>query len=465
MPADSLGARRAASPARAAVIGGGLAGISAAAGLADCGWDVTLLESRPRLGGAAYSFNRRGLTVDTGAHVLLRCYTGYRALLRRMEVDALVPVQPRMHIPVLRPGRPATALRRGRLGPARLQLLPTLLRYPALSVRERVGAVRAAAALRTVDPDDPRWDTVTFGDWLADHRQRGRQLTALWELLCVAALNIGPERASMGLAARVLQTALLGDVGAGDIAVPAVPLTDLHDAPARRMLERAGVRCLTGERATAVRQAGSALAVDTAAGSAEVDAVVLAVPHRQASRLVPESAAPDRAAWAGLGASPIVNVHVIYPRTVTGPEITDAGFAAVLDSTVQWVFDRTSAAGVDGQYLVVSLSAADDVIREPTDELSAINRLALAQLFPAAAATPVLDSFITREPNATFRQQVGTAALRPPTGTRWPGLALAGAWTATGWPDTLEGAVRSGSAAVEYLGTADRSERERQVVR
>lgn len=112
-----------------------------------------------------------------------------------------------------------------------------------------------------------------------------------------------------------------------------------------------------------------------------------------------------------------------------------------------------------------ALSAADDTIDKPADELLGRYRSALAELFPAASATQVLDNFVTREPNATFRQQAGTGALRPPTATRWPGLALAGAWTGTGWPDTLEGAVRSGTTAAQYLGTANRDRRERQSVR
>ncbi|WP_092654474.1 FAD-dependent oxidoreductase [Actinopolymorpha singaporensis] len=119
---------------------------------------------------------------------------------------------------------------------------------------------------------------------------------------------------------------------------------------------------------------------------------------------------------------------------------------------MKWVFDRTDAAGGDGQYLVVSLSAADDELNQPAAQLLAVQLAALADLFPAARGAWVVDAFVTREPHATFRQRAGTAALRPAASTRWPGLALAGAWTRTGWPDTLEGAVRSGAAAADHLG-------------
>ena len=172
---------------------------------------------------------------------------------------------------------------------------------------------------------------------------------------------------------------------------------------------------------------------------------MLAVPHPQAARLVPPRAAPDRDRWAGLGAAPIVNVHVRYQRRVTELE-----FAAALDNPVQWVFDRTPP-GAGGQYLVTSISAAEPVLRTSAAELGRIQLAALADLFPAARRTPVRDVFVTREPRATFRQGPGTRRDRPAAATRLPGLALAGAWTDTGWPDTMEGAVRSGRQAADVV--------------
>jgi uncharacterized protein with NAD-binding domain and iron-sulfur cluster len=180
------------------------------------------------------------------------------------------------------------------------------------------------------------------------------------------------------------------------------------------------------------------------------DAVVLAVPHEKAAPLVPPGALPDATvrAWAGLGASPIVNVHVIYDRPVTNLE-----FAAAIDSPVQWVFDRTPISGMDGpgQYLAISLSAADSYADVPAAKLREQFVPALAELFPAARDAQVTEFFVTRERRATFRQAPGSGALRPKAATRWPGLVLAGAWTDTGWPDTMESAVRSGLAAAVEL--------------
>jgi len=179
------------------------------------------------------------------------------------------------------------------------------------------------------------------------------------------------------------------------------------------------------------------------------DAVVLAVPHGPAARLVPPEAVGGAPRWEQLGSAPIVNVHVIYDRRVTRLPL-----AAAVDSPVQWVFDKTRQAGVQtGQYLAVSVSAADDYVDVPVARLRELFLPALEELFPAARDAGVTDFFVTRERRATFRQGPGCGSLRPGAATLLPGLALAGAWTDTGWPDTMEGAVRSGhSAAQELIG-------------
>jgi hydroxysqualene dehydroxylase len=451
----------------AVVVGGGLAGITASLRLADRGARVLLLEARPHLGGATYSFPRGDLTVDTGQHVFLRCYATYRGLLDRLGVGDLAPVQDRFAIPVLRPASPGTRpaggadlawLRRARRAPAPLHLGPALSSYTPLSRSERWRATTAALALRGVDPDHPATDTATFGSWLRAHRQSTGAIDRLWGLITVAALNLHPDEASLALAARVFRTGLLERADAADLGIPAVPLRSLHAEPAARLFERIGVRLHTRTKVTAIDQVAAPAdsAADTAGGfvvrttdgEIAADAVVVAVPHPAAAQLVPPHAAPDRDSWQGLGSSPIVNVHLRYDRRVT-----DLPFAAGLDSPVQWVFDRTKPAGLDdgGQYLVVSVSAAHDSIDVPAEQLRETHRNAVAALFPAARHARLVESFVTREPHATFRQGPGTAALRPAPTTRLPGLALAGAWIATGWPDTMEGAVRSGLLAADSI--------------
>ncbi|MBV9445546.1 MAG: FAD-dependent oxidoreductase [Streptosporangiaceae bacterium] len=185
------------------------------------------------------------------------------------------------------------------------------------------------------------------------------------------------------------------------------------------------------------------------------DVVVLAVPPEQAAKLIPAGALPEEtvAGWSGLGASPIVNIHVIYDR-----KVMDLPFVAAVNSPVQWIFDRTGISGLAAneqakghQYLALSQSAGDEWVDMPVAKLRDIFVPALAELLPAARDANVAEFFVTRERRATFRQVPGTAALRPVPATRLPGLVLAGAWTDTGWPDTMEGAVRSGLAAAAEL--------------
>ena len=438
------------------VIGGGLAGIASAVRLLDAGHQVTLVEARPALGGATYSFRRGDLTVDTGQHVFLRCYERYRELLSRLGTEDRAPLQDGFAVPILRAGVPPYVLARARRLPAPAHLLPALLSYRPLRFGQRLAAIRAAAALRGVDPDDPAADGISFGAWLAGHGQDAQTITRLWELICTAALNAPPDRASLALAARVFRTGLLDRADAADLGRPTAPLAELHGAPAGALLRQRGGTVRTGIRVRQICQEHGRFQIRGDGVELTASAVVLAVPHPQAARLVPAQAAPDRTRWARLGAAPIVNVHVRYQQRVTELE-----FAAGLDTPVQWVFDRTPA-GVSGQYLVVSISAAEEVLGTPAAALLRTYLAALAELFPLAQRVRVDDAFVTREPRATFRQGPGSRSARPPAQTRSPGLALAGAWTDTGWPDTMEGAVRSGQRAADvvlaHLGSTSSAE-------
>ena len=443
---------------KAVVVGGGLAGITAAVALGQAGADVTLLEAKPRLGGATMSFTRDGLVVDTGQHVFLRCCTAYRGLLDRLGMTSHAPLQPRFDVPVLTPAR-RTRLKRSRL-PRPLHMLPALLGYPLLSFPERTRLAQAALAMRRLDPADPATDELRLGDWLAAHGQDDRARRALWDLFSVSSLNVPGDDASLALAAVVVQTGLLGDAGAADVGVPALSLGELHGAAAARLLDKLGATVRLNTKVAAIEASnpnGFSVRLgrtdDSAAEHMRADAVVLAVPHEAAAKLIPAGALPAETVggWAGLGAAPIVNVHVIYDR-----KVMDVPFAAAVDSPVQWVFDRTRISGMhargdDGQYLAISLSAADEYVDVPAATLREQFVPALAELFPAARTANVVEFFVTRERRATFRQVPGTARLRPKAATAMPGLVLAGSWTDTGWPDTMEGAVRSGLNAVVDL--------------
>ena len=226
------------------------------------------------------------------------------------------------------------------------------------------------------------------------------------------------------------QTGLLGDADAADIGVPALSLGELHGAAAERLLGKLGATVRLNTKVAAIEAKGPnefAVQIGRTAEGEDIlsaDAVVLAVPHEAAARLIPRGALPAETVdgWAGLGAAPIVNVHVIYDR-----KVMDVPFAAAVDSPVQWVFDRTRISGMhargdDGQYLAISLSAADEYVDVPAAALREQFVPALAELFPAAREATVTEFFVTRERRATFRQVPGTARLRPQAATDLPGL-------------------------------------------
>ncbi|WP_329125994.1 hydroxysqualene dehydroxylase HpnE [Streptomyces sp. NBC_01465] len=446
---------------RAVVVGGGLAGITAALELADAGLRVTLLEGRPRLGGLAFSFQRGELTVDNGQHVYLRCCTAYRWFLDRVDGAALAPLQDRLDVPVLDVAHPRGP-RLGRLRrtglPVPLHLVKSLATYPHLSLAERASVGRAALALKGLDLADPALDDVDFASWLGSHGQSERTIEALWDLVGVATLNATAPHASLGLAAMVFKTGLLSEPGAADIGWAHVPLGELHDTLARKALDSAGVRTELRTRVLGISRAqNSNWEVEVDGETLEADAVVLAVPQREAHALLPEGALDDADRLLDIGTAPILNIHVVYDR-----KVLKQPFFAALGTPVQWVFDRTDASGLKGggQYLALSQSAAEDDIDEPVSVLRERYLPELERLLPAARGAEVRDFFVTRERTATFAPSPGVGRLRPAAATNAPGFYLAGAWTATGWPATMESAVRSGfSAAGAALSDLGRPQR------
>lgn len=437
----------------AVVVGGGLAGITAALDLAARGARVTLLERRRRLGGLTWSFRHEGRWIDNGQHVFLRCCHAYRGFLTRIGSDGDVELQPRLDVTAVRPGAAGGPPRSGTLRrnglPAPLQLGASLLRYPLLSATDRLGVGRAALALRRLRLGDPALDTETFASWLGRHGQSPGAIAGLWDLITVATINLPAREASLAVAAKVFKTGLLEEAGAADIGWSRLPLGTLHGTRAAATLQRAGVDVRLGRRVGGVQlRAGGGPRYTVVGEGGDVpvgaDIVVVAVPHTAAGGLLPPHSVAAQDRLGDLGTSAIVNVHLVYDRRVT-----DLPLLAGVDSPVQWVFDRTASSGLPGggQYLAVSLSAADDLVGRHPDEVAARITAELARLLPAAARAEVREALVTKERSATFRAVPGSGALRPGPATAHAGLVVAGAWTATGWPATMEGAVRSGHAA------------------
>lgn len=435
------------------VVGGGLAGMAAALECADRGGRVTLLERQRRLGGLTWSFEHHGLQIDNGQHVFLACCDAYLRFLDR--IGALADVEPPrpLDLPVVAPPSGAGTeptigrLRRANL-PVPLHLAPALLRWAHLSVGERMRLGRAFTALRRLDLEDPNLDRVTFAEWLAARGQSPAAIEGLWDLVTIPTVNLPAAEASLTMAAMVFKTGLLGRRNAADMGWSRVPLGCLHGERAAIALDGAAVTVRTGVRVLAVRPAVDSWDVVTPGGSVHADSIVVAVPHEEAANILPAGAVDGQDRWRQLGSSAVVDVHLVLDRRVTSWPVM-----AGLRSPVQWVFDRSLSSGVEPgrQYLAISLSAADALLSERPEALIDRTRQALVSLLPSARSANVVDALVTKERRATFRATPGTAALRPPAMTSYPGLALAGAWTDTGWPATMEGAVRSGWEAAAAL--------------
>jgi squalene-associated FAD-dependent desaturase len=434
------------------IVGGGLAGLGAAVGLAGRDVRVTLLESRPRLGGRASSFTDpvTGELVDNCQHVSMACCTnladfcdrvGIRRLFRRVE--RLLFVDPE--------GRRSTWAA-DRL-PAPFHLTRSLLGSRFLRFGEKLRIGRALAALRFARDDDPR----SFDAWLIAHGQTPRIRARFWATILVSALNERLDRMDIGLARKVFLDGFLRNREGHVVEIPQVPLGELYGTRLESWLAGHGidVRLTTGVRMLDLDAEGAFTGVWLRSGErVAADFVVLAVPFDRVGDLVPEPALdrlPGLKALAQMETTPITGIHLWFDR-----EVCPVEHAVVVDRTIQWVFNhtaiqgRTPAAG-DGQYLQLVVSAAYDLARREKTEIRDIALADLAALWPAAREATLLRWWVVTEHGATFSARPGVDRLRPDCRTEIEGLVLAGDWTATGWPATMEGAVRSGYRAAEVV--------------
>ena len=435
------------------VIGGGLAGIAAACSLADRGVPVTLLEKRPYLGGRAFSFPdaETGRHIDNGQHIYLGCCTAYTGLLQRLGVFDRTTLQPRMRAVVVNRNGKRGELNAAPLLPSPLHLLPSFLTYPHLSLREKLRAATAMLSIMRTDRAKHRdaLEAESFRDWLARHGQSERAIAALWDLLTLPVFNDTVDAVSAYMGLMFFQDGMLAGRHSADIGISRVGLTELVADAARRYIEDRGGQVLTGQNVTGIEMQDGAVTGVTAGGDfIPADAVVTAVPWDALPRLLPPDIVSDAnvAAAETLEWAPIINVHVWYDRP-----IIDEPFLAVLDSPLQWVFNRTHIQGSSepGQHLCISVSGAWEYASMGRDALREVFLNEMARVFPAAAvghrrALPRGEAGERHLP-----LHAGGAVAAAVARTPIPGLTLAGDWTQTGWPATMESAVRSGLLAAE----------------
>jgi squalene synthase HpnD len=428
------------APKKVVVLGAGYAGLAAAAELVLRGHHVTLIESRALLGGRAHSFvePKTGLTLDNGQHILMGCYHETLALLRQLGTEDRLQTPPQLRVPFYsEKGRSVLAA----TAPAPLHLLSALLQYRELSARDKFAAIRLALRLRAGQDPTPH---ETVSDWMSRWKQTPNLVRALWEPLCIAALNEPVATASARLFATVIRRSFLGGAADSTIYLSRVGLSELFAPEVVRLLAMCGGTLRLQSPVTALRfDGGSLREIQLGDGTVlQPEAVVSALPWHVLRGLLP---AESKLAGAcrEIGDAPIVSLHLWMDRP-----ILDEPFIGLLDSPVHWVFSRNHIQGVDadqpGHILTAVVSGARDLLDLSASDLEELTLRELARFLPAARKARVLHRMVYKSRSATFAATPKTEPLRPGNSTEWSNFWLAGDWTETGLPATIEGAILSG---------------------
>jgi squalene-associated FAD-dependent desaturase len=435
------------------VVGAGFAGLSAAVRLVQAGARVLVVEERRRLGGRATAFAdpQTGEIVDNGQHALFGCYRETFAFLRAIDAYRNVALDERLDIEVIDRNFVRSRLVTPQWSPP-LHLVGGLLRWSALGLRDRAAALRMGLALRRLsrrhNADSwARLGAETAEAWLIECGQTPRLRELLWEPLVVAALNQSPATAAAAPFARVLTRMFNGTRSDAAIGLPRVPLDALYAEPARQWLEARGSSVRAGTAATLVVDGGRAAGVDLRDQRVEADAVVSSVPWFSFPALAQGIAdlAPIADDAGRMAASPIVTVNLWYDRTVT-----DTAFVGLPGRTFQWVFDKGRIFGATASHLSLVSSGAERSVAMTNDQLIALANEEVTASLPLTRCATVVRGTVVREKRATFSLAPGQPP-RPGAETPVRGFYLAGDWTDTGLPATIEGAVDSGHRAAALI--------------
>jgi zeta-carotene desaturase len=425
------------------VVGAGLAGLAAASSLSDAGAKVLILERKPFVGGRAYSYQHPSLQEEIDCqHVLLGCCTNLIDLCTKSGVADRIRWYDELTF--LQPGdAPRTRLKPGGM-PAPFHTSFDFLCAPMLSLKDKVAIGRG---LMEFLQDYPQDDSESFASWLKRTGQTEGAIKHLWEPVIVGALNDSFENCSTKYAGQVFHESFLKSAEGGRLGIPTLPLSQFYGFVAEQCV-RQGAELRLSQSVTALTRENDRWLVKTAEGDFAADNVVLATNFHQTAEFLPHA----NYEYRHFKNAPITTIHLWFDR-----EITDLDHAVLLDTGIQWIFHKSRIrrwAREQGSYCELVISASFEQLHQTREAIFANALRELAMFFPAVKQATLVKSGILKEARATFSVTPGLDAYRPPQQTGMPGLFIAGDWTATDWPSTMEGAVRSGRLAAEAVATS-----------
>lgn len=424
-----------------AIVGGGLAGLAAAAALGEADYRVALFEARGFVGGRATSYavtasDETAETIDNCQHILLRCCVNLLDFYRRLGVRDRIRFHREFFF--IEPGGRTSILKSGML-PAPLHFTEAFARLRFLSLGDKISVGRGLLALKREYGRRDDLDRITMADWLQEKRQTRRAVERFWRQVLVSAINEELEHMAALHGFQVFRLGFLGKTNSYEMGVPAVPLGSLYTSDVWRRFDHVRLNLRHVVTNIAI-EGGRARGVAIDSGCEPADYVISAVPFERAAALVPEL----HLQIERFEHSPITGIHLWFDRPVM-----NLPHATLLDRTIQWVFNKDR-----GRYLQLVVSASRSLLNLPRADVIALAVKELGEFFPAAREARIEKAHVVKEVRATFSARPGLEALRPESRTAIEGLYLAGDWTRSGWPATMEGAVRSGYLAAEAVTEA-----------
>jgi squalene-associated FAD-dependent desaturase len=436
-----------------AIVGGGLAGLAAGCALADVGLRVTLFERRPYVGGRASSYEHPGTgeVVDNCQHVLLGCCTNLIHFYERLGVSDKIRWFDELTF--IEPGGRASRMAPSFL-PAPMHNMPAFLSARMLNAKDKLAIARAMAEISRGLPEDSEED---FLSWLRRNKQTEQAIERFWKTVLVSALNEELDRVSVHYAAQVFRESFMKSPAGGRMGLPSIPLSDLYGSAVEYIRARGG-QVLLRSSVTAIAPKQGQVGVTNNAAEQIFDYAILAAPFQTVASLLPADAAaePIKQQLGHFESSSITGIHLWFDR-----EITPLPHAVLLDRTIQWMFHKSKfhdrpknvskEKAASGSYIELVVSASKSLVQKSREEILELATRELTEFFPAVKEAKVVKAAVIKEIYATYSVLPGLDKYRPAAKTPWPHIFLAGDWTATGWPATMEGAVRSGYLAAEAL--------------